>query len=144
MAKHKYIKTPEELWNLFLEYKKEVKENPRIKVEYVGRDGERVNTPIERPLIIEGFKCFCAEKVGSIQHYWINFEGNYNAYQPIITRIREEIRQEQIDGGMIGAYNSNLTARINALKEQTETNNTHNVQLLNIDPLSDAQDSNND
>lgn len=139
MAKHKYIKTPEELWQLFEEYRKDVKDNPRIKIEYVGKDGERVNTPIERPLIIEGFKCFCFDRVGTIDHYLKNTDDAYTDYRPIITRIREEIRREQIDGGMLGAYNSNLTARINNLKEQSETSSTHNIQLLNIDPLADTE-----
>lgn len=139
MAKHKYIKTPEELWQLFEDYRQEVKSNPRIKVEYVGKDGQRVSTPIERPLIIEGFKCFCADKVGDIQAYWNNRNDEYSEFSPIITRVREEIRREQIDGGMVGAYNSNLTARINSLKEQSETTNSHNIQLLNIDPLADTE-----
>jgi hypothetical protein len=54
MAKHKYIKEPKLIWEYFQAYRKNVKDNPRMKVEYVGKDGERVNTPIERPLIIEG------------------------------------------------------------------------------------------
>lgn len=124
MAKKKYIETPEKMWELFQAYKKEVKDNPRIKVEYVGRDGETKKTPIERPLTIEGFKTYCAYEVGSIQHYWINYEDNYSEYQPIIMRIREEIRAEQIDGAMTSFYNSNLTARLNNLKEQTENNTT--------------------
>lgn len=141
MAKHKYIETPEKMWELFEAYKKEVKDNPRIKVEYVGRNGDTKHTPIERPLTIEGFKTFCAYKVGSIQHYWINFEEKYTEYQPIINRIREEIRSEQIDGAMVNHYNSNLTARLNGLADKNQTDSTHNVKVLNIDPLSDGADN---
>jgi hypothetical protein len=47
VAKHKYIETPEKTWELFEDYAKDTKGNPRIKVEYVGKDGERVNTPLE-------------------------------------------------------------------------------------------------
>ena len=140
MAKHKYIKTPEELWQLFEDYRKEVKGNPRIKVEYVGKEGERVKTPIERPLIIEGFKVYCYEHIGTVDHYFKNTDGAYEDYRPIITRIRETIRNEQIDGGMVGCYNSNLTARLNNLKEQTENTNNNNINLLNIDPLDDSAD----
>lgn len=137
MGKHKYIKTPEEMWELFQGYKKQVKENPRIKVDYVGREGDKVETPIERPLTISGFKTYCAYNAGDIQRYWHNVDKKYDEYVTIIARIRNEIRSEQVDGGLTGFYNSNLTARLNNIKEQTETTNSHNVNLLNIDPLAD-------
>lgn len=139
MAKHKYIKTPEKMWQLFQAYRKNVKDNPRIKVEYVGKEGLRVNTPIERPLSIEGFKCYCAEKIGSIQAYWINRDEQYNEFSPIIARIREEIRNEQIEGGMTGFYNSNLTARLNSLYDNQNVNQNASVKILNIDPLGDDE-----
>ena len=43
MGKHKYIETPERMYELFEAYKKETKDNPRIKVDYVGKDGNKVN-----------------------------------------------------------------------------------------------------
>lgn len=132
MAKHKYIETPEKLWELFEAYRKQVKDNPRVKVEYVGKDGTRVSTPIERPLIIEGFKCFCANNIGSVQHYWINYNDNYTEYQPIITRIKEEIRSEQIDGGMSGFYNSTLTARVNGLADKKEIEDNREPRVFNV------------
>jgi len=77
MAKHKYIKEPELIWEYFQAYRKNVKDNPRMKVEYVGKDGERVNTPIERPLIIEGFFSYCREHYSvEMRHYWFNTEGD--------------------------------------------------------------------
>lgn len=125
--KRKYIETPEKLWQLFLDYKQDVKDNPRIKVEYVGRNGDKVKTPIERPLTIEGFKTFCAYQVGTVDHYWKNTDGAYEDYRPIISRIREEIRSEQIDGAMVNHYNSNLTARINSITEKNETKVTGEI-----------------
>lgn len=139
MAKHKYIKTPEKIWELFQAYRKNVKDNPRIKVEYVGKEGLRVNTPIERPLSIEGFKCYCAEKVGDTQAYWNNRDDQYSEFSPIIARIREEIRNEQIEGGMTGFYNSNLTARLNSLYDNQNVNQNASVKILNIDPLGDDE-----
>lgn len=125
MAKHKYIESPEKMWELFEAYRKSVKDNPRIKVEYVGKEGQRVNTPIERPLSIEGFKCYCYQHESTIDHYWKNTDNAYDEYRPIISRIREEIRSEQIDGGMVGAYNSNLTARLNGLADKKQ----HDVNI---------------
>jgi len=128
--KPKYIETPEKMWELFEAYKKEVKDNPRIKVEYVGKDGERVNTPIERPLTVEGFKTFGAYKVGTLHHYFTNPEGAYDEYRTIITRIREEVRAEQFDGAMVNHYNSNLTARLNGLVDKKEQSITANIKAI--------------
>lgn len=139
MAKHKYIETPEKLWELFQEYKKEVKENPRIKVDYVGRDGDKVETPIERPLIIEGFKTFCAYKVGDIQAYWNNRDNEYSEYSTIVTRIKEEIRAEQVDGGLVGFYNSNLTARVNGLTDKKELEHKGGLSIPNLPDIGDRK-----
>ena len=121
MGKHKYIETPEKMWELFEAYRKEVKANPRIKVEYVGRNGDKVETPIERSLSLDGFYCFGYEKGVTIHHYFDNPDGAYDDYRGITTRIRKAVRSEQIDGAMVGAYNSNLTARLNGLTEKTQT-----------------------
>lgn len=127
MAKHKYIETPEKMWELFQAYKKEVKENPRIKVEYVGRDGETKHTPIERPLTLDGFYTFGYDNGVTIHHYFDNPEGAYDDYRGIISRIRKAVRAEQIDGAMVNHYNSNLTARLNGLTEKNETRVTGEI-----------------
>ena len=140
MAKHKYIKTPEKMWELFEAYKKEVKSNPRIKVEYVGKDGMRVNTPLETPLTLEGFEnyVFRAGVINDLGHYFANTDNSYDEYRTICTRIRKEIRQDQIEGGMVGQYNPSITQRLNNLKEQTENTTTTSVNILSIDPIADA------
>ena len=123
MGKNKYIETPDKMWELFEAYKKDVRDNPRIKVEYVGKDGERVNTPLIRPLTIEGFENYVAD-LGIIQDlgdYFANSNKKYNDYSTICTRVRKAIRQDQIEGGMVGQYNASITQRLNNLKEQTET-----------------------
>lgn len=121
MGKHKYL-TVERVWELFEEYRDSVKKNPRIKVEYVGRDGDRVETPVERPLSMDGFYTYCYDQNITIHHYFDNPDGAYDDYRGIITRVRNAVRAEQIDGGMVGFYNSNLTARLNGLvdKQQRE------------------------
>jgi hypothetical protein len=128
MPKHKYIATPELLWEMFTEYREQVKSNPRKKVEYVGKDGVRVETPIERPLSLDGFYCFGYDKDITLHHYFENPDGAYDEYRGITTRIRKEVRAEQVDGAMVGQYNSNLTARLNGLTDKSEV--THIEQPL--------------
>jgi len=140
-----YIETPERLLELFEGYKKHVKENPRTKIEYVGRDGERVVTPLATPLLIEGFAVYCMDHTRitypDLTEYLDGKNEAYRIFFHIAARIRQEIRADQLGGGMVGQYNSSLTAKLNHLVEKTQTENTnHNINVLNVDPLSDPLD----
>jgi len=122
MAGHpRNIETPEKMWELFLAYSKQTKENPRYKVQFVGRDGDMVREPLERPLTFEGFKLYCYDLVGVIHQYFTNADNVYNEYLEVCTCIREKIRQDQIEGGMVGQYNASITQRLNGLVEKQET-----------------------
>lgn len=128
----KYIETPEKVWELFLAYKAEVKGNPRLVHEYHGKDGDERIKPLERPLTIDGFHTFCYDKVGCIEPYWYNTDERYSGYISIITRIKKEIRDDQISGGMVGQYNSNLTARLNGLVDKKETEVKGGLNIPNL------------
>jgi hypothetical protein len=123
MAKHKYIESPELMAQLFEEYKTETKSNPRLKHVFVGKDGNSEFERLERPLTFEGFSIFCFNKIGSIKHYFENRDNSYNEYVHICSHIKEVIRRDQIEGGMVGQYNPSITQRLNGLREQTENIN---------------------
>ena len=130
MGKHKYIETPEKMWELFEAYAKDTKGNPRIKVEYVGKDGERVSTPLERPLTMEGFNLYLWDngEIHGSENYFANSGGAYNEYSSICSRVREAIRNDQIEGGMVGQYNASITQRLNGLTDKSEV--VHKEQPL--------------
>ena len=121
MGKNKYIETPEKMWELFVAYKKEVKDNPRLKHVFVGRDGTTEYERLERPLTMAGFSNYCRRNIGCVHDYFANTGDAYDNYSNICTHIREEIREDQITGGMVGQYNPSITQRLNGLKEQTES-----------------------
>lgn len=123
MAKHKYIETPEILWELFIAYKEMVYNNPRYNYQ-LDKIGNVVPVPLRVPLTIEGFKNYCYYKVGSVKHYLENTDKAYEEYRPICSRIKEEIRQDQIEGGMVGQYNPSITQRLNGLTEKQEVKTT--------------------
>jgi hypothetical protein len=129
MAKRKYIETPEKMWELFEAYRKEIKDNPRFVYDYVGRDGTEVQKRLERPLTIEGFKNYCYEVVGCVHQYLVNQDGLYDDYMTICSRIKEQIRQDQIEGGMVGQYNPSITQRLNNLTDKQE----HKVNITKFD-----------
>ena len=115
------LNNPEELQALFEKYKADVKANPRIKSVFGGKEFEERAEPLERPLTLEGFELFCYEEVGCVEDYFKNTDKRYNEFTPICTRIRKAIRQDQIEGGMVGQYNPSITQRLNGLTEKVES-----------------------
>ena len=117
------LDSPEQLYELFIRYKQDVKANPRIKSVFGGKEFEERAEPLERPLTMEGFEVFCWDIVGEVEDYFKNRDKRYEEYTPICSRIRKEIREDQITGGMVGQYNASITQRLNNLKEQIEQTN---------------------
>lgn len=123
MGRHKLIDTPEQLWELFEAYRESVKSRPRTNHVFVGKDGMDARQELERPLTMEGFEVYCFEQVGTVEHYFRNSNDSYNDFCAICSHIKKVIRQDQIEGGMVGQYNPSITQRLNGLKEQIEQEN---------------------
>lgn len=132
MGKPKYIETPEKLWELFCEYVEHERNNPMNKVEYVGRDGNKVNTPLETPITFEGFECFLWDNgiVQHLGHYSNPKNESYADYLPIVTRIKQNCFVHNFKGASVGLFNANIIARKLGLVEKSETKNTHEVEIF--------------
>lgn len=132
MARDKLIESPEKMLELFEAYKKEVKENPFEVKDWVGKDGDEVFREKEKPLTMEGFEChvFNQGLNGELSHYFSNKDERYTDYVAICSRIRKEIRRDQIEGGMASIYNPSITQRLNGLTEKTENKNENtNIEV---------------
>ena len=118
----KYIETPEKMWEYFEAYRSQVKANPRTKTVFPGKDAIPQREPLERPLTLEGFENWCADAgiIEDLSNYFANTKGNYSDYSTICSRIKRVIRQDQIEGGMVGQYNASITQRLNALVDKQE------------------------
>ena len=118
--KSKYIATPEEMYELFEAYKASRKPREIQKATVKGVVSE-FHMP---PLTMEGFDCFVMNYEGiesrGVEQYFSNREGRYLAYVDICARIKKEIRNDQIEGGMVGQYNTSITQRLNNLTEKTD------------------------
>jgi len=125
----KAIPTPENLWELFIEYREHVKNNPILIKDWVGKDAVMVEREKERPLTMEGFENYLFEQeiIGDLSHYFCNLDGRYSSYVAICSRIRNIIRQDHIEGGMAGIYNTSITQRLNNIVEKVENTNTGNT-----------------
>lgn len=121
MGKHKYIETPEKMWELFESYRDWCKANPRYQYSLSTKTGEATAIPLERPLIFEGFYNYSYDKIGCIDQYFENRDKRYSEYVAICSRIKRVIREDQITGGMAGQYNPSITQRLNGLTERVDT-----------------------
>lgn len=135
MPKHKYIETPEKMWELFEQYKIWAKDNPILVQDFVGKDADEVYRKKERPLTIDGFECWCYDNdiISDLSQYFANTEQRYIEYQTICSRIRKAVRTDQIDGGMAGIYNPSITQRLNGLTEKTDvTSGGEKISTFNV------------
>lgn len=116
---------------MFDAYKVDLMENPRERFVLCQKTGEMVSEKLRRPLTKEGFAVFCRNNYEvTINHYFDNTDGAYEEYRGICSHIREEIRQDQIEGGMVGQYNHSITQRLNGLVEKTE--NKHELEVIEV------------
>ena len=113
MAKNKYIESPERLWEYFAAYVLHEKGNPMFKVDYVGKDGEEKNTPLQVPITFEGFECYLADLdvIQDLGHYAANTDDSYEPYRTIITRIRKNCFVQNFKGASVGIFNANIIAK---------------------------------
>lgn len=120
-------------------YFEDCDDNPLIKNDFI-RSGEMAGTivpiPIQRPYMIEGL---CLELGIDRKTYWniVNrtteqSQNDEELFQ-VLTHAHEKIRNQQISGAAGSLYNSNIVARYNNLKEQTDiTSNNETITAINV------------
>lgn len=122
MGRPNKIQSADQLWELFEAYKNKVKSTPFLVHEFVGKEGQSVYREKEKPLTMEGFECYCMDEgiINDLSHYFANTNGRYKRFLAICSRIRREIRADQISGGMAGLYNPSITQRLNSLVDKVQ------------------------
>ena len=140
----KNIKTPEEMWDYFLTYKKQVKESPILVKDWVGKDADAVYREKERPLTFIGFQNWLDDNnvITDVTDYFENKEERYTDFVRICSRIKRNIQDDQISGGMVGIYNPSITQRLNSLSDNVKTENNTKVQQKVIFEIIDKDESN--
>lgn len=136
------FKTPEELLAAWEEYKsfliEEAKKWP--KIQYVGKDGKRVEDYPVLPYSIDGFEVWYHNRNKRFIHqYFEEKDGYYQDFVGICSLIRKEVRSQQITGGMLGLFNPSITQRLNNLTETTQTK-TEGIQKITIERVTKNTD----
>lgn len=141
MAKKKYIETPEKLYELFEAYKANRKPREIQKATATGVKSEW-HTP---PLTMEGFEIYCFQNHSDVHHYFDNTDNRYSEYRTICSNIKKEIRNDQIEGGMVGQYNPSITQRLNGLTEKTDvTTNGKDLNEVKVTIVTNGDKGNTD
>ena len=126
------FKSPDELKLAWKAYKDDLEEQSGqwLKVQYVGKDGDRVTDGYKLPYTMEGFEVFCYNNYGTVEQYFKNKDDYYNDFVPICSHIKKEIRANQITGGLLGVYNPSITQRLNNLAEHNVNENVQRQPLF--------------
>lgn len=128
------FQNPQELEFAWEAYKEHLKTEALqwVKVQYVGREGDKKEDAFKLPYTMEGFNVFCYKNYGCVSQYFKNQDELYIEFIPICSHIREEIRSNQITGGLLGVFNPSITQRLNNLSENTKTELTGSLNIPNL------------
>jgi len=118
----RFFTEPDDMLNLFEMYKVHLKQEAKNwpKVQYVGKNGERVEDYPVLPMTYEGFRVFAKSRLGYIHQYFDNKDGLYSEFVEVCAHIKLEIRSHQITGGLLGHFHPSITQRLNNLTEKIE------------------------
>ena len=144
MHKTRTYKHPEELLDKWEEYKRDTdKEAVKwAKIQYVGKDGERVTDNPPMPYDMDGFESWHHSKYNKYVHQYIeNQDGLYDDFMGIVTHMKTERNANIKTGVLLGFFNASMGNRIVGLAERNETSVSANVNILNLDPLDDSADN---
>jgi hypothetical protein len=116
------FRSPDELELAFKAYTIYLEEEAKnwLKIQYVGKEGERMADALKLPYTFDGFCVFCYKNYGTVHQYFENKDGLYTDFVGICSYIKQEIRANQITGGLLGVYNPSITQRLNSLVEKVE------------------------
>lgn len=134
MHPSRIFKSADELEIAWASYKESLTQeaNNWLKVQYVGKEGDRVTDPLKLPYTMEGFEVFCYNNYGCVNQYFDNKDGYYDEFVTICSHIRKEIRSNQITGGLLGVFNPSITQRLNGLTDKKEIDVSGSLNIPNL------------
>ncbi|MCK4500623.1 hypothetical protein KAU11_08995 [Candidatus Babeliales bacterium] len=134
LGQPKKIPDAETLYSWFEVYKKWRKDNPFKKMDFKGKDADKVTYELERPLTWVGFSVWLYKNktVSNIDEYKANKDNVYKDYSSILRVIGEEIYQHQYDGATVGIFQQNIIARKLGLTEKSEVKSDITIKETRI------------
>jgi hypothetical protein len=136
------FKKASELLDAWNEYKKDrdTESKKWAKVQYVGRDGNRVEDLPPMPYDLDGFCAWYFKKYGQYIHQYIKTPENYeDDFLTIVTHIKAERNDSIKTGTLLGFYNASMGNRIVGLAEQTETEIKGTLNIPNLPDIGERK-----
>lgn len=128
-VKEKYI-TPDELLQLWREYKKYTDENPDIQEVATNKGIQEIK--VKKPYQRQKFETYVHDKYGFHIHQYIdNANKAYNSYLGTVTHIRNEWQGDVIEGTLTGRYKApNFAKILLGLSEKQEVTHDGTVEIV--------------
>ena len=143
-GRDKLFTSPDALWEAACDYFAWCDANPWSvqKTKKKGKSKEIETTPTQRPYTIAALCMYLG-----VHSTYLN-DLKDKDYSEVITRIRQIIETNQIEGAMVGAYNANIVSRINGLTDKMDIESggeklkaVIQVQVVNTGvPLASSED----
>lgn len=126
------IESPAQLWKLACEYFESCEATPWNKKVFVGKEGNEEAVPTASPFLWSGLEDFLFEKIGvsTLKDYRTaarkeNVEtdetyARYAKFSEVIRAIDNVMLTQKLSGALVGAFNSNLVARLEGLVDKSE------------------------
>ena len=124
-GRSKRFASPEQLWEVACEYFAYCDRTPwkAIKNKTKGDIKEKEESHTQSPYSLTGLMAF----LDVSSSYWLKFiEGANEDFFPVITRIENIIRTQQLEGAIVGAFNPNIVSRIIGLSDKQKVTHTIN------------------
>ena len=112
------FETPSELESFCKGYFEWADKNPWIKNDVV-KGGEFAGTPLQIPTQRPYTLIALCHYLGIAHATWKLYEER-TEFLEVTTWAREKINNQQIEGAMVGAFNANLTARLQGISDKQE------------------------
>ena len=124
-----YKYTPDQLWEVALEYFAWVEANPLKEEQLFAYQGQVIRESVNkmRAMTIDGFTLFA-----DISHKtWTNYQKNDDFVQ-VITRIERSIREQKFTGAAATLLNPNIIARDLGLRDDQKIDTNLNITVRRV------------
>lgn len=123
-GRDKIFKTPSELWLEARKYFQWCEANPWKKIDFKGKDADKVIIETPRPFTLTGLAVFLDVSSEYIQQFERERrkEDTEEArdFLRVLTRIREIIYTQKLEGAMVGTFNASVVSMEIGLKNKAE------------------------
>lgn len=111
------FKTPEQIWENFMQYVEWAEETPLIEVDFRGKDAMKVEIPKKRVLTKDGFALACGFACWATLAV---YRSKSEDFAKVFTRIEQAIIAQKFEGATSGFFNHNIIARDLGLMNQEQ------------------------